>query len=173
MDYIQTIKEQIATLPETIKSFINTDGWRKNVEKIGKQLNIKEKQLALLENEVLLVLICLEPPSDFVENIKREVGLDESTARSISNYINGTVFGVVMKDIKLAWSPASRSMNYDSGIIDKKEIKNTEEEWSKPNLANMAKAMGVNMPPENLPSGDSPKLIHNYTKTDPYRETPE
>jgi hypothetical protein len=113
-----------------------------------------------------------------VENVKREVGVEESTARTVSNYINGTVFGVVMKEIKEAWAPNNSSKQSAVSSQD-------EKEWSKPNLANMAKAMGVDMPPDNLPVENSSKqsvvssqeenrVVHDYVaKSDPYRELPE
>jgi Kae1-associated kinase Bud32 len=67
-------------------------------------ISLKPEDKAVdLENEVLFVLICLEPPKDLVENIKRELGLDDGTSRRIADYINGSVFGPVMKDIKSVW----------------------------------------------------------------------
>ena len=154
MDSKQIIKEKLATLPENLQAFIKANNWESSVEKIGKQLNLKEDQLINLENEVFLTLICLEPPSDFIENIKTEVGIDESTARTISNYINGTVFGVVMKDIKEAWAPNSTKASLGKPV--ESNVPSNEEEWSKPNLENIAKAMHVDMPPSNLPTFDSP-----------------
>ena len=84
------------------------------------------------------------------ENIKKEVVLDESSARAISNYINGAIFGNVMGDIKEAWKP---------GSVKKEKEENLDIDFSK-----MEQAMRPALPPENLPIQKGP---------DPYREPPE
>ncbi|GEM_PF-874498 len=198
MDYKEIIKERLGKLPSTLREFVKGEGWRANVTEIGKRFNfIEEKQVAL-ENEVFLVLICLEPVSDFVENLKKGVEIDDNTARTISNYINGAVFSGVMKDIKSMWTLENPVPQEPPKEISKPEIKEAPRE-RKDNISdsfeqaiiNQAKAMQparVAPPPSNLPTNTAhttpvtapPKQIippsasqSTPPRSDPYREPVE
>jgi len=178
-EHKQIIKNRLNELPTKLKDFVAIESWRFTVEKIAGQFNLKEDQKTALENEVFLTLLCFEPPSDFKENIKKGLDLDENAGRRIADSINGSIFGQVMSEIKIAWAPKERSMNYESGIMQ--EEKKGEIESDEINFENIKKAMqpamnaGDPMPPTNLPIDQTvpqvPKEIHDYaSKSDPYRE---
>lgn len=119
----EIIKAKLEQLPDQLRSYVLGESWRQNAQKIGGQYNFGKEKYALLENEIFFVLICLEPPKDFVENIKREAGLDENTARRIADIVNGSIFAPAMKDIKSVWQKIEESAPKESGATSEPAIK--------------------------------------------------
>jgi hypothetical protein len=163
----QIIKEQLKRIPENLRKCVSGSSWSDSVSRIAKQFNVPQDKTIDLENEVFFVLLCLEPPKDFVENIKKEIGLDENTARKIADSINGSVFSPVMRDIKSVWgkipneipqTPEPQIKSYDS---------------FEQTILRQAQAMKPAQvaAPNNIPTGISSKANSDYSASnDPYRE---
>lgn len=163
------------------------------MEKIVKRFNFNEEKHALLENEIFLVLLCFEPKSDFVENIKRELSIDTNVAGWIAEDVEKNIFGKVAGEINSTWQ-ATETMNVEVS----EESKGAEEKIEEPKeqsgdvhkmmrggvgqafnqiILNQAKAMRpAREAPSNLPTSEQQtkgeiKAIHNYVPgSDPYRE---
>jgi len=167
-------------LPGTLQAFIKNESWRNNVDKIAKQYNFSEEQSASLENEVFLTLLCFSSTKDFVPSIKTECNVDDEVATKISNFINGTIFGAVMKDIKDVWASMSGTNSSSTPIPEQKNKVGDSFEQA---ILNQAKAMmpaQENKPtqtPSNLPTEPEMKIDTSipkqYPGKDPYREPAE
>ncbi len=184
MDYKEIIKNRLDELPPQWKLFVTSENWRVVTLRLCTQFGLSEEQSAHLENEIFFVILGMEPPKDFSENIKSELGLDENTARRIADSVNGSVFSRVMSDLKEYWNQ-----------IDKTEVKqerqsNVGSDFEQ-TILNQARAMQLAKPadsgvtsseirgtidqtPPNLPIEPVVEhKIHDYTSTDPYREPVE
>ena len=66
--------------------------WSDAVSNIAKQFNLTEEKRISLENEVLFVLIGLEPPTDLAENMEREMAIDSNAADIIAEEVKKKIF---------------------------------------------------------------------------------
>lgn len=163
----EIIKEQLNNISENLRKYVLSNSWSEAVNRISRQNNILEGGAVGLENEVMFVLICLEPPKDFVENIKKEIGLDENTARRIADSVNGAVFAPVMKDIKTYWQNIPNEIPEE---IPKEEPIKPYDSFEQ-TILRQAQAMRVAQAPNNLPGArpvEAPK--QESSGADPYRE---
>ena len=166
----EIIKEQLNNISENLRKYVLGNSWSEAVNRISRQNNILEDGAVSLENEVLFVLICLEPPRDFVENIKRELALDESAARRIADSVNGAVFASVMKDIKTYWQNIPNEIPEE---IPKEEPIKPYDSFEQ-TILRQAQAMRVAQAPSNLPGARPVEAPQQHPiSNDPYREPVE
>ena len=176
MDYKDTIKERLNILSSELKTFVLNENWRKDAESVGKKYNLSDEKYASLENEIFFVLLCFEPKSDFVENIKRELEIDSNMAGWIAEDVNKNIFSQVEKEIDQMWASGSAD---GEGEPEQSEIKSTNNigQSFEEIILNQARAMQPAREagaPENLPTETERKVIHNYIgESDPYREPTE
>jgi hypothetical protein len=176
MEYKETIKERIKILPESLKLFVLDENWRREAEKIGGQFNLDEVKYASLENEIFLTLLCFEPRTDFGENIKTELGIEDAVANLIAAEVEKNIFNQVAGDLRAIDQGIKEN---DGDTIPKTNIGQSFEQV----ILNQAKAMQpAAEAPVNLPTGEqkeeekveeNPKVVHNYSGNDPYREPKE
>lgn len=100
MDTKEILKKQLSILPEKILSFINDSGWEDDVLEISNKFKINEEKNISLENEVFLVIACLEPEEDFRDNIKNEIGLDRNITEWVVDEISNKIFSKIRNDIR-------------------------------------------------------------------------
>ncbi|MFH0804535.1 MAG: hypothetical protein V1896_02955 [Candidatus Zambryskibacteria bacterium] len=187
MDYKETIKERIKILPEQLRAFMVDEKWRGDAQRVSERFSFDEEKYALFENEVFLVLLCLEPPTDFAESIKKELGIDNNMAGWIAEDVNKNIFSKVSDEITSMWQMAEQAENVTNKVgTDFEQIILNQAKAMQPAVASPKLGYGVAKPavderrreetPNNLPTGEGqaeekPKAIHNYVPgTDPYRE---
>lgn len=171
MDSKEIIKKQLAIVTPDLKAFLLAENWRKDVETVGKQFNLSEEKLARLENEAFLVLLCLEPKNDFLENIQKGLALDTNMAGWVAEDINRKVFSLVEKEMDITWQKV------DDSELEATKPKNVGNDFEQI-ILNQARAMqGSKEAPDNLPTGESVveanpnRTVHDYKEgNDPYRE---
>jgi hypothetical protein len=147
MDNKNIIKERLEQLPEPLRIFVVEENWRGEAEKIGKQFNLDEKNYASLEDEIFFVLLCFEPKTNFVENIKIELELDQSIAEEISEEINKKIFSNIVKELDEIWK--TRNLEKDENkhnaiakqtVGEREEKQNQNPEPKKENRSNVAQS---------------------------------
>ena len=85
MNNEQTIlKEQISKLSKKMRGYVLGNIWTDQLEKILSNFELQEYQKIAIENEVLLILMGLEPYTDLTENISKEAEVDFNMAKWIS-----------------------------------------------------------------------------------------
>lgn len=94
------IEEYMSGLPQTVKNIILEDFWSKRTEEIGVKYSLSEKQLMVLQNLVLFVIIGVENPNTLGESIKNELGISELLAEQIKNDLEVRVFDYIIKTIQ-------------------------------------------------------------------------
>lgn len=197
-EYQQILRSQFSKLPQTMRDFISKGNWSGLLSNIARQFNLTEEKYTAIENEVLLVLIGLEPKEDFVENITRELGVDVNTAKWIEEDVERDIFSKVANEINAVWQAADAGSEEEQGETE--IVENVESDTSgeasggvggsfEQIILNQARAMQparlasesvaggpAREAPDNLPTGEQnqsgqPKVIHNYiNESDPYRE---
>ncbi len=162
MDTKEILKNQLSILPSNILSFVQNESWIEDVADIAKKFQLTEENSASLENEVFLVLICMEPEQDFKENIKNELGLDQNIADWITEDIDKNIFSKIKKDIE-SFTSVEKTKQNNIGNSFEQIIRNQTS-------AMMPAVESLGQVPQNLPTKED-KVIHNYiNKPDPYRE---
>lgn len=181
MEYETIIKERIETLPEKLKDFVLSEEWRKEAREIGKKFNFDEKKYTSFENEIFFILIALESPDSFTENIKTEVGVDANVTNWIVEDVEKNIFSKIPVEIETVWQAIeSEEQNEIEGESSDSQTQNKQENSGMGQdfeqiILNQARAMQSAIPPKNLPTSDSePKKIRDYPiGSDPYREPVE
>ncbi len=162
MDYKEIIKKRLGELPSEWRSFVLDENWRSNVSNLSRQFRLSEAQAASLENEVFFVLLGLEPPEDFVLNLKREVSLDENVARKISDFVNGWVFIRVINELKEYWDKNTQN----NGVIQNGQSLEPQKERQNNNVGDSFERTILNQAKAMRPAfGTNPAT--NPTKTSP------
>jgi len=161
MDYTETIKSIVSKLPHKLMNFVLAEDWRQTTEKIAARFHLDEVQYVALENEVFFVLIGLRDPNYLAKNIKDELSLDLNMIGWIVEDIEKNVLLKVEDEIASLWQEEIKG----SGVGASFEQLVTDQ----------ARAMrSAQAPPDNLPTGEGPRVIHNYIgDSDPYREAAE
>jgi len=166
-------------LPESLRSFVLAENWRREVEKIGERFNLDEEKYAAFENEVFLVLLCFEPMKDLAENIKNELGIDANMIGWMTEDVNKNIFSKVSGELEAIGKQidANKETNQpqnEVGFASRNEI-GVGQSFEQI-ILNQARAMQpAREAPSNLPTGENnqsepSKIIHNYGDSDPYRE---
>ena len=114
------IVEEIKKLPKENQGVINSFDWEKISEDIGKKYLLSEEEINNLQVETLLVLIGLENPDDYSQNIENEVGTSKNEAEKISDEIFQKIFTPIndvlvenlKKSEKVKNSNAEQNLNF-------------------------------------------------------------
>jgi hypothetical protein len=86
------IQEQIKNLPNDVREAIVAVDYSTKLQEITKRQRLLIDQAAKLEMETTLVMIGLEPLADFIENIKRELVVNELRAKDIAMDVSEHIF---------------------------------------------------------------------------------
>ncbi len=183
-----TLEKYLIACPDVIKNIIVSDVLNKEILYISERFGLAQEKISLLKNEVLFVLIGMEPRKDFVQNIKNNVWLDQNVAQWLAEDIEKNIFSKVKDEL----DEMERQIESAEESTATKNVGNDFEQI----IANQAKAMqpardaitseagrptqnknenGTGRPvyeaPDNLPTEEEkPRVIHNYIGSDPYRE---
>lgn len=79
------IKEEMLNLPKEIQEAINTSGWEKISEEIGKKYLLDENEIETFQLETASFLLGLVDKDSYPINIEDEVGTSKEEARKISD----------------------------------------------------------------------------------------
>jgi hypothetical protein len=95
MEETKFLEEQIREAPKEIRNFLAQKEWRDAVQKIIQKNNFSSDQQTALENEIIFVILDLEPREGFKENIINSVGIQEIMAREIELEVNQNIFNKI------------------------------------------------------------------------------
>jgi hypothetical protein len=116
----EVIKREIGKLPKENQEAINSLGWENISEQIGKKYLLNESELNDFQTQTLLVLIGLENPDDYSQNIENEVGTSKNEAEKIADEvfqkiftpINDVLVDNLKKSEKVKNSNAEQNLNF-------------------------------------------------------------
>ncbi len=92
MNTEQIIQERLKVLPQDIKQAITKTNLANKFANIAEKHGLHIDQNGNLQTETLLVMLGLEPTSDFVENLRQSLDISLNEARSIADDVNKEIF---------------------------------------------------------------------------------
>ena len=100
----KTIREEIGKLPKENQELINKFGWEKIAEETGKKYSLNESEVNDLQVETLLILVGLEEPDSYVNNVENNIGTSKGEAEKIASEVFEKIFNpindVLIENIK-------------------------------------------------------------------------
>ena len=88
----EIIKGQLALLPPNVVGAILATDYPVKLQEITKRQRLLIDQAGKLETETTLVMIGLEPLSNFIQNLQRELEIPEARAKEIAQDVNESIF---------------------------------------------------------------------------------
>jgi hypothetical protein len=147
------ITKHIQALPPKLKAAIASIEMQKPLEEIRQKYGLMLDQASTLETETVLVAIGVEPGEEFVDNIIKNVGLNEIDAISIAKEINAKIFEKIKERIKKGEGPSESG----GGETPEQKVENEKEILSaieKPSP--VGSRIKQSNAPSNLPRDTSP-----------------
>lgn len=86
------VDEQFKKLPENLQKAINLVQWKPLVKEVAKESQLSEDQVETLERETMFIIYGFEKPDDYINNLMRELNIDEDKALDIAEKVNTKVF---------------------------------------------------------------------------------
>jgi hypothetical protein len=97
---VQLIKQRYQLLPQELKDAISASELPQKLKEISSKNNLLLDQANILHNEILFVLLGLEPASKFVDTIIRELNINREKALLIARDANTLVFDSVRSHLR-------------------------------------------------------------------------
>ncbi len=120
------IDEQMKILPADVKMAISSLDYRKKLEEIVKRQRLMIDQAGKVEMETTLVMIGLEPLSDYIENLARELDVNEDRAKQIAMDVNENIFKSIRKSLENMEGEIETDTKEELGVFSS-ETKDQEE----------------------------------------------
>ena len=109
------IKQRITVLNPKLREEILSGGIESIIKEISERKLLGEEQSLSLENEVLLVLLGLDPVEDFADSLIDDFGFDIKTALGMEVEIENKIFSRFYDEIKrVSLIPVEDEVNKNS-----------------------------------------------------------
>ncbi len=94
------IEEQMKILPVDVKTAIISVDYKTKLEEITKRQRLMIDQAGKLEMETTLVMIGLEPLADYMDNIERELDVNNMRAKDIAMDVSEHIFKPIRESLQ-------------------------------------------------------------------------
>lgn len=98
-DISTIIQEQFQTLPKVIQDTILTSNWQEKIRRIVKSNNLHVDQGAAIENLVIITMLGIETPENFVKLAQEYANVNYDQALGISSEVEREIFGDIRKKL--------------------------------------------------------------------------
>ncbi len=107
----QIIRERLTLLPQTLQGkLLNAGGLRPGMLSLGKGYNLNTEQVALVENEVVLVLLAFTRCHELPENIARALGVVEDAVQPlVARILSEVLTPEVMKELDKIYAEQNKT----------------------------------------------------------------
>jgi hypothetical protein len=134
-------EEYIQDLPKEVQNFLQDGEWENRVTEVAKKYELKENQSEKLKDEVSLLLIGIDNPDQFTEEIKKNLNISEILSEQIISDLENRVF------------------DYGLKYIESKQKKNSEIKTPGPTpISKLPEIKPVNLPTVEKNTPASPKV---------------
>lgn len=96
----QQLAERFKQLPKVVQEAITSADVEAHMRALAETHKLHLDQWASLENEVMLTLLGFQKTEDLAENLKKEVNVDDATARALADDISKIVFEPIRKELE-------------------------------------------------------------------------
>ncbi len=159
------IKEQEGKLPLGLRQALQVVPWKEAIKDIALANKLSLPQISLFDQETMLILYGFDDPKNYIDNLVKEVGVDENTAVTIAEAVQEKILKpIAAKASKFAESstssPSSPSENLP--VVEKGEVAHDVPHVETPASPTQ---------PTEKPKPVIPKTDYRYPDgKDPYRE---
>ena len=112
------IRERFAKLPKVVQDAITSVDVSNQMRELAKTHQLHLDQWDLLENEVHLALLGIQPLENLPGNLKREVGTDEATAVALAEDISRIVFEPIRQELERQLEHPEATAEKTTGVED-------------------------------------------------------
>lgn len=95
----EIIKKQLSILPPKVYSVLTNMDFPSHIKAISDKYKLRVDQSAVLEDEIMLVMLGIEHPDTFVINLSNQGGLSKEEAAAITIDINNSIFKLVRQEL--------------------------------------------------------------------------
>jgi hypothetical protein len=145
------LREQMEKLPPEVQRAVTSPDLRKKIKEIGDRNKLHIDQIGLLEDETVLVMIGLEEPADFTDNIASHVRMEKEVAQRVSGEVSEKVFIPIRDAMKKFMSEEPKIVGSQEGID------------SSTSTTTLASAPSTSKLPPLEPRSSTPQAIPNTT----------
>jgi len=92
MNTDELIKEKFEKLPKELQDTLVSPETQKLVQTVGQKYKLHIDDIGALETEMMLVLLGIEHPNDFLKNIVRETGMSQDDAKAAAKELEEKLF---------------------------------------------------------------------------------
>ena len=96
----QQLAERFKQLPKVVQNAITSADVEAHMRALAETHKLHLDQWALLENEVMLTLLGFQKTEDLAENLRKEVNVDETTARALADDVSKIVFEPIRGELE-------------------------------------------------------------------------
>ncbi len=126
-DTSEIIKDHFNELPQEMRDAITAADLPVRMKKIAQNQNLMIDQIGSLQNEILLVMLGIEPSSEFIKNVSKELGVSNSKSLEIAKEVNDSIFGSIRTYLREWEEQAGQSEENAEHFIPQK---NNSEDFS-------------------------------------------
>lgn len=102
----ESIKQVIQTLPAPIRNYIAQEKYTVVARSLMAKYNLHIDQGSVIEREIVLLLMGVENPNDFIQALTSQARLDQKTVDGIVRDVNEQIFMPLRAEMRLAAAPA-------------------------------------------------------------------
>src|SRR5437016_5639315 len=88
----ESVKQVMRTLPPFIREYLSQGKYTSVAQGLMAKYKLRIDQGSVLERELMLLLMGIENPSEFVQALTEEAHIDQQTVNSLTKDINDQVF---------------------------------------------------------------------------------
>jgi hypothetical protein len=99
-DIQEVLKERFVQLPKVVQNAITSEDNAKHLRELGEQHKLHIDQWEILENEVMMALFGVIPIENLESDIKKEVGVSDEIAKSLTENISKIVFEPIRQELE-------------------------------------------------------------------------
>ncbi|HUO50379.1 MAG TPA: hypothetical protein VMU25_02340 [Candidatus Paceibacterota bacterium] len=162
------LQQRFQTLPKAVQDAIQSADVEKRMRALAETQKLHIDQWQALDNEVLLTLLGFQRVENLQENIQKEVGVDSTTAATLTENISKIVFEPIREELERYLSHPDAKAKEVSDVEAARTAALASENGS-PVVT--PKAVRTSAVSESYKAGNASsqrKDVHN----DPYRESP-
>ncbi|MEK7604764.1 MAG: hypothetical protein AAB442_03145, partial [Patescibacteria group bacterium] len=91
-DLEQSVREVMQTLPTILRNYLVQKRYTSVVQNLMTKFNLHIDQAGILEREIMLLLMGVENPDEFMQALASDAQLDQATITSIVQEVNNQIF---------------------------------------------------------------------------------
>ncbi len=147
MDYTdKIIKDQFESLPPEVKRALSQVSWQNEIARIAALERLTADQAVALETETMLILYGFLSPETYIDNLVKNVQIDEERAAKIANEVSEGVFEKLEQEFKKLTEKAAA----EEATVQKTALE---------------------IPPQNLPMIEEGEVVHDVPHQEPITTT--